>query len=38
MKIKRGVKFLSVKASYPQIRRTRVPNMGSYVRLIWGDE
>ena len=30
---KTGVKFVSVKASSPQIRRTRVPNMGR--RIIY---
>ena len=38
MKRKTGVKFVSVKASSPQIRRTGVPNLGRWLRLIWGGE
>jgi len=36
MKRKTGVKFVSVKASSLQIRRAHVPNLGRWVRLIWG--
>jgi len=38
MKRKTGVKFVSAKASSPQIRRTGVPNLGRWVCLIWGGE
>jgi hypothetical protein len=38
MKRKRRVKFISVKASSPQIRRIRVSNMDRWVLLIWGGE
>ena len=31
MKRKTGVKSVSIKASFPQIRRTRVPNMGRWI-------
>jgi len=39
MKIKMGVKFISVKASSPQIRRTRVPNLGrAWNRIMFATE